>query len=362
MVIHLLGDRRHLVEEVDRADEVLRLDLTDDRVTLTLPPRALPEALLDLLIAQKWHGVPVRIASLVPSATELLFALGLRESVVAVTHECDFPPPASDLPHLTRTVIPDGLGPGEIDRAVRERTEAGLALYELDAEALARLGPDLIVTQAVCEVCAVSFDDVRAVAARIPSHPEVISLDPSTLAEVLADVGRLGEATGATAPARRLERGARDRIEAVREAVSGAEAPAVAALEWLDPPFAGGHWVPEMVGLAGGTDALGRAGERSRVVEWAEVEAAAPEAVVCMPCGYDAVRSAREARDRRDRLDRIGATRLAAVDAAAYFSRPGPRLVDGVELLAHILHPDRVAAPPPGRWIPLDAGSPQAVG
>jgi iron complex transport system substrate-binding protein len=297
----------------------------------------------------------MRIASLVPSATELLFALGLGQSVVGVTHECDFPPAAARLPHLTRTVIPDGLDAAGIDRAVRERTERGEALYELDARALERLDPELIVTQAVCEVCAVSFDDVRTVAADLPSQPRVISLDPTTLGEVLADVGPLGEVADASDAGSRLGEELNARLEAVRSAVDGAARPRVAAIEWLDPPFAGGHWVPEMVELAGGTDVLGTAGGRSRTVEWDELESARPDVVVCMPCGYDAERSALEARDHRDRLGAVGVSRIVAVDAAAYFSRPGPRLVDGVELLAHLLHPERVAPPPPGRFLEVEA-------
>jgi iron complex transport system substrate-binding protein len=303
----------------------------------------------------------VRIASLVPSATELLFALGLGDSVVAVTHECDFPPPARELPHLTRTVIPAGLTAADIDRAVRERTERGEALYELDADRLAALDPDLIVTQAVCEVCAVSFDDVKAVAGRLPSRPPVVSLDPSTLADVLADVERLGAAADAAAEAERLLGDLRTRVERVRAAVAGARRPRVAAIEWLDPPFVAGHWVPEMIALAGGVDALGRAGEKSRTVGWDEVRASDPEVVVCMPCGYDAERSALEANDHRRELTPLGADRIVAVDAAAYFSRPGPRLVEGVELLADVLHPGRVPDPPDGRALALDAGAAQAV-
>jgi iron complex transport system substrate-binding protein len=303
----------------------------------------------------------VRIASLVPSATELLFALGLGESVVGVTHECDFPAAARSLPHLTRTVIPPGLDAAGIDRAVRERTESGEALYELDADCLAALDPELIVTQAVCAVCAVSFDDVTAVATGLPSRPQVISLDPSTLAGVLADVERLGTATGAAAAGKRLVADAHARLERVRDAVAGAHRPRVAAIEWLDPPFVGGHWVPEMVALAGGRDELGRQGEKSRVLDWDEIAASRPEVVVCMPCGYDAERSAHEASDHRERLAGLGADRLVAVDAAAYFSRPGPRLVDGVELLAHVLHPDRVVPPTPGRTVTLDAGTAEAV-
>jgi iron complex transport system substrate-binding protein len=295
----------------------------------------------------------VRIASLVPSATELLFALGLGDRVAAVTHECDYPPGVEQLPHLTRSVIPDGLEPAEVDAAVRERTSRGEALYELDAEKLAELDVDLIVTQAVCEVCAVSFDDVRAVAERLPTQPDVISLDPSTLGEVLADIPRLAEAAGVPEAGERLADELGKRLEAVERAVEGARRPRVAALEWLDPVFIGGHWVPQMIELAGGEDVLGLPGEKSRTAEWSEVEAAAPEVVVSMPCGYYAEQAAAETMRWRRHLDLLGA-RVFAVDAAAYFSRPGPRLVEGVELLGHLLHPDLVPAPPTRRSIELD--------
>jgi iron complex transport system substrate-binding protein len=287
----------------------------------------------------------MRIASLVPSSTEMLFELGLGGDVVAVTHECDWPPPASSLPHLTSTVVPEGLSAAEIDRAVRETVAAGRPLYELDRERLEQQAPDLIVTQAVCEVCAVSYDDVVAVAATLPSHPRVLSLDPMSLGEVLSDFERLAGAAGVPDHGRRLRAEADRRIDAVRSAVSGAPRPGVAALEWLDPPFIGGHWVPEMIDLAGGRDVLGRAGQRSRTVPWEEIEAAEPDVALAMPCGYDAPRSAEEARLYADRLDSLGADRVVAVDASAYFSRPGPRLVTGIELLAHILHPDVARAP-----------------
>lgn len=279
----------------------------------------------------------VRIASLVPSATESLFALGLGETVVGVTHECDYPPAAPELPHLTRSVIPEGLAAGDIDRAVRERTGKGEALYELDAHLLAELGPDLIVTQALCAVCAVSVDDVRAVAETLPSRPEVLALDPTTLGEVLADVRRLGEAAGAEDDAEALLEEAADRLDAVRARVEHARRPRVAALEWLDPVFVGGHWVPQMIELAGGDDILGLPGERSRTATWEEVAASEPDVVVAMPCGYDAAGARAEAEAHRERLDAVGG-RVECVDAAAYFSRPGPRLVDGVELLADLLH------------------------
>lgn len=285
------------------------------------------------------------IASLVPSATEMLAALGLLDRVVAVTHECDHPPEAASKPHLTRTVIPDGLTSAEIDAEVKRVTGEGRALYELDEELLERLGPGLVVTQAVCEVCAVAYDDVQAVAARLPSRPEVISLDPETLEDVLADVGRLGEAAGVAEDARALERSLRDRLDRVREAVAGAERPRVLGLEWLEPPFAGGHWIPEMIEIAGGADPVAKPGDRSRELSWEELAAAGPDAVVVMPCGWDERRAVQEAGEHRERLDSLGASRMWAVDAAASYSRPGPRLVDGTELLAHLLHPDRVEAP-----------------
>ena len=287
----------------------------------------------------------MRIASLVPSATEMLFALGLGDQVVAVTHECDYPPEAAGKPHLTRSLVPAGLSAGEIDVAVRSLTSEGRHLYELDEPALAELEVDLIVTQAVCEVCAVSYDDVVAVAERLASRPRVVSLDPSNLAEVLADVPRLGEAAGVADRAARLRADLGRRLETVRRAVEGAARPTVLALEWLDPPFIGGHWVPEMIEIAGGENVLGVAGRKSRTAEWDEIAAAKPEVVVAMPCGWDARQARSEVEGHAREVAAVGADRIWAVDAAASFSRPGPRLVEGTELLAHLLHPDRVDAP-----------------
>ena len=287
----------------------------------------------------------MRIASLVPSATEMLFALGLGEQVVAVTHECDYPPEAATKPHLTRSLVPEGLSAGEIDAEVRRLTGAGRHLYELDESTLAELDVDLIVTQAVCEVCAVSYDDVVAVAARLPSRPRVLSLDPSNLGEVIADIGRLGEAAGVHDRAYALRGELELRLHDVREAVAGAERPKVLALEWLDPPFIGGHWVPEMIEIAGGRDALGVAGEKSRTAEWDEILRCGADVVVGMPCGWDAVQARDEVEAHAERVGALGARDIWAVDAAASFSRPGPRLVEGTELLAHLLHPDRVDAP-----------------
>ena len=287
----------------------------------------------------------MRIASLVPSATEMLFALGLGDQVVAVTHECDYPPEAAGQRHLTRSLVPEGLSAGEIDAEVRRLTGEGRHLYELDEPALRELEVDLIATQAVCEVCAVSYDDVVAVAGRLPTHPRVISLDPSNLDEVLADVPRLGEIAGFSDRADALHDELASRLAAVREAVAGATRPKVLALEWLDPPFIGGHWVPEMIAIAGGEDTLGIPGAKSRTAEWDELAASSPDVVVAMPCGWDASRARAEVDAHSAEVAAIGAGRVWTVDAAATFSRPGPRLVEGTELLAHLFHPDRVDAP-----------------
>lgn len=287
----------------------------------------------------------MRIVSLVPSATEMLFALGLGEGVVGVTHECDYPAAASELPQLTRTVLPPGLSAGEIDAAVKEVIGEGRALYTLDEEKLANLAPDLIVTQAVCEVCAVSYDDVVEVAARMPSRPRVVQQDPSALGEVLDDVTRLGEVAGIEGRAGELRRGFEARLEAVRTAVEEEPRLRVLALEWLDPPFLGGHWIPEMIEIAGGEDVAGRSGQKSPRVEWTDLDSLDPDVVVSMPCGWYLEESREQALQHADRLEALGAARVYAVDAASTFSRPGPRLVDGVELLAHLLHPDKVVPP-----------------
>jgi iron complex transport system substrate-binding protein len=286
----------------------------------------------------------VRIISLVPHATELLFALGLGDEVIAVTHECDHPPRALTLPRVTRDALPAGLSSGEIDAAVRERTAAGQSIYELDEELVRGLAPDLIVTQALCPVCAVSYEDVAALAERMPSPPRVIALDPHTLGETLADVRTLAEATGRRDAGVALIARSAGRIDRVKLAVRGAERPRVAALEWFDPIFVAGHWTPQLIALAGGEDVLGAAGEPSETASWEAVAAAAPQIVLAMPCGYDAPRARAEALAHAGRLRELGAERVVAVDAAAYFSRPGPRLLDGLELLAHVLHPDLAPA------------------
>jgi iron complex transport system substrate-binding protein len=289
----------------------------------------------------------VRIVSLVPSATETLFALGLDDEVIAVTHECDWPPEAAERPRITRDLIEPGMSAAQIDAAVRERTERGESIYGLDSDLLVDLEPDLIVTQALCTVCAVSHDDVRAIVEeRLAGMPLVLSLDPHTMGEVLGDVRTLAEATGRRDEGVALVHDASTRIDRVRLAVHGSRRPRVAALEWLDPPFVAGHWTPQLVDYAGGEDVLGMAGEPSEVTTWETVAAADPDVVVVMPCGYDAPRARAEAETYRERLDSLGAGQVVAVEASAYFSRPGPRIVDGLELLAWLLHSDRFPEPP----------------
>jgi iron complex transport system substrate-binding protein len=287
----------------------------------------------------------MRIASLVPSATEMLYALGLGDSVVAVTHECDYPPEARSLPHLTKTVLRPNLSAAEIDREVKARVAEGRALYELDEELLERLAPDLIVTQAVCAVCAVSFEDVLEVSARLSSRPRVLQQDPSTLGEMLEDVIRLGEAAAVPRQAHELRGELEGRLATVRAAVSGTALPRVIALEWLDPPYVGGHWIPEMISIAGGEDVAGPPGLKSPEVSWGELSGLNPDVVIAMPCGWYVDGARTQALEYWFRIEELGPQRVFAVDAASTFSRPGPRLVDGVELLGHLLHPDLVDAP-----------------
>jgi iron complex transport system substrate-binding protein len=268
----------------------------------------------------------MRIVSLVPSATETLFALGVGSEVTAVTHECDYPADVVNLPKVTRDVIGPGLAPDEIDRAVRT----------------------LIVTQALCSVCAVSVDDVRAIAERMDPVPQIVSLDPHTLGEVLGDVRTLAQATDSKDAGVSLVQDAAARIDRVRLAVRGASPVRVALLEWLDPVYVGGHWVPQLIEYAGGVDLFGMVGEPSEQRSWQEVAAVRPQVVVVAPCGYDVERAYQEATEYEDELMELGAEKIVVADAAAWFSRPGPRLVDGLEWLAHALHPDRVPVPPGG--------------
>ncbi|HEX5917333.1 MAG TPA: cobalamin-binding protein [Nocardioides sp.] len=283
----------------------------------------------------------MRIVSLIPSATEILFAVGAGDDVVGVTFECDHPPAARERRVVSTSAMPEGLSPREIDDFVAASLAAGEDLYRLDAGALAELDADLVVTQDLCAVCAVDVDTVDEALGFLGCRAEVATLDPHTLDDVLASITRVGRLTGRDEQAAAVVAGLETRLRAVGDLVAGRDRPHVLVLEWTDPPFAPGHWIPEMVTLAGGEPALGVAGTRSGRLTWDEAAASRPDVVVCAPCGFDLEGGAALARDVRDRFPGVP---VWAVDADAHFARPGPRLVDGVEVLAGILHPEVVAA------------------
>ncbi|HYO40668.1 MAG TPA: ABC transporter substrate-binding protein [Nocardioidaceae bacterium] len=281
----------------------------------------------------------MRIVSLLPSTTEILFDLGAGDQVVGVTFECDHPAEARERAIVSTSAMPEGLAPAEIDAFVADALRRGEDLYHLDEGALAGLDADLVVTQDLCAVCAVDVSVVDDALAHLGCTAEVLTIDPHTLEEVLASVSTLGKATGTEAAAEDLLRWLRRRLADVVRRTAFRPRRRTLVLEWTDPPFAPGHWVPEMVELAGGVSVLGTAGEKSFRVDWGSVREAAPEVVVCAPCGYGLDRSVGLAED----VVRSGAlpdgVPVWAVDANASFARPGPRLVDGVEALAGILHP-----------------------
>ena len=278
----------------------------------------------------------MRIVTLLPSATEIVCALGLREALVGRSHECDHPPGVSDLPPVSLARIDsDALASAEIDAAVAGALERGEQLYAIDEATLATLRPDVVITQTLCRVCAVEGDGVRTALRARGLPAEVIELEPADIAGVLASVVMLGDRLGAAPAAARLVAEARERIEAVRAAVKDRPHPAVFVAEWTDPPFAAGHWVPEMVEIGGGREVLGRTGQPSFRTSWADVRARAPAVAIVAPCGYDLERSTSEAALVAAELP---SARVVPVDANAHFSRPGPRVVDGIELVAEILH------------------------
>ena len=281
----------------------------------------------------------MRIVSLLPSSTEILFDLGVGDQVVGVTFECDHPKEARSRTIVSTSAMPEGLSSKEIDDFVTAAMHRGDDLYHLDEGALSGLDADLVVTQDLCAVCAVDVSVVDDALAHLGCTADVLTIDPHTLDEVLASVLTIGRATGAVAAGEALVRDLRARIDAVRRAVADRVRPRVLLLEWTDPPFAPGHWVPEMVTVAGGVPTLGRAGEKSWRVDWDEVRASDPEVVVCAPCGYDLAGAVGLAEDLK-RSGVLPALPIWAVDANASFARPGPRLVDGIEALAAILHDD----------------------
>ncbi len=289
------------------------------------------------------HTGPVRILSLLPSATEIVYALGLQDELVGVTHECNWPREAMAKRAVTASALPPGAAPAEVDRMVSESLAGGAPVYRLDESAVRELRPDLILSQDLCAVCAVPSGHVDRALDALGCSAQVLSLDPSSLDDVLDCVVRVGEVTGSMDRARSVVEGLRRRLGAVEEAVTGLPRPRVFALEWSDPPFNGGHWVPEMIERAGGQPVLASCGAPSVRIEWEQVADAAPDIVVFMPCGYDLGEASREARNIICRPELAGARALFALDASSYCSRPGPRLVDGVELLASALHPGSIS-------------------
>jgi iron complex transport system substrate-binding protein len=303
----------------------------------------------------------MRIVSLIPSATEILFALGLGDEICGVSHECDFPAEARTKRVVVHPRIPDGLSAGEIERRVREYVARGESLYIVDAAALAELDADLIITQDLCHVCAATPDDLAAALNGLARMPRILTLDPQSLADVYANVRLVAEAAGCAPEADRVVGALESRVATVERAVAGRARPRVLCLEWLDPPYPGGHWVPEMVEYAGGIDVLGRVRVPSTPVAWDAVLATQPDIAVIMPCGYGSEKAASEytaaplPKGWAD-LPAVRAGRVFCVDGSSYYSRSGPRLVDGIEILAALIHPecaDKIVPAPAGAIAPL---------
>ncbi len=295
--------------------------------------------------------IAMRICSLLPSSTEIDFAVGLGDQLAGVTHECDYPAEAASKPAVTRSLIDhSGSSGAEIHRHVSEAVHAGSSIYALDQALLERIDPGLVLTQELCDVCAVSYGDVQHAVRLLPSNGDnertVLSLEPTTLGGILDTIASVGEATGAVERAAEVTTALRRRIGAVEATAAGADRrPRVFALEWLDPPFIGGHWVPEMIRLAGGTDGLGREGHPSVQAAWEDIAAYDPEVVILMPCGYHL----EECLDEFSKtpmppewngLTAVRNSEVYVVDGSSFYNRPGPRVVDGLEILAEILHPD----------------------
>ena len=287
----------------------------------------------------------IPIVSLLPSATEIVCELGLGDQLVGVTHECDYPPFVRKLPKVTRTLIPHDASSRDIDALVRERLKTQRALYTLDIPTLERLRPELIVTQALCDVCAVAEAEVTAAACMLPGRPKVVNLEPMRLVEVFACLRLVGEAAGVSRRASEVVARLQARVAAVENRTRGiADRPRVVLLEWIDPPFCSGHWSPELVRLAGGIEVIGQEAQPSRTTAWHEIIRADPEVLFIACCGFNAERTRQDlpilaAYPGFDSLSCVRSGRVYLVDGNAYFSRPGPRLVDSLEILAHALHP-----------------------
>ena len=289
----------------------------------------------------------MRICSLVPGATEIAFALGLGDQIVGVTHECDYPPDAKRKTVLVHSAIDQArMSAGEIDRKVGELLQAGKGLYQLDVAALRAADPDVILTQGLCEVCALDYTEVVEAAAQLPRQAKIISLNPHCLSDILDDIRRVGQVAERQSAAAKLVEGLRQRIEIVGHREPDYR-PRVVCLEWFEPLYSAGHWAPEMVALAGGIDVLGRQGEPSARIEWRQVVEARPDVILLMPCGFDVRRTVKESTPLRtlpgwNELPAVRSGNVFALNGNAYFSRPGPRLVNGLEILARIIHPESV--------------------
>ena len=300
----------------------------------------------------------MRIVSLLPSATEIVSTLGLTESLVGISHDCDFPPEIRTRPILSEAIVTTDLPSGVIETQIRGQVHRGKSVYHLDEAQLAQLRPNLILTQELCQVCAPSYTLVKRAAKLLAAETKIASLEPRGLDDILDNILLVGDLTDTGERARAVVQELRRRIEHVRDVV-GRLRPTVVCIEWLDPIYVAGHWIPEMVEIAGGRDVLGKAGEPSFLVEWDDVLEAAPDVVVVMPCGFDVPRTRQEITlltNRRgwNRLPAVRDGRVYLTDATAYFNRPGPRIVTGLEILAQILHPDAFqAATPLDGYTPL---------
>jgi iron complex transport system substrate-binding protein len=294
----------------------------------------------------------IRIVSLLPSATEIVCALGLEDALVGITHECDFPASVADKPRLTASRIShQTMSSAEIDHAVRSQLDGHGSIYDLDEEKLRSLRPDLIITQELCDVCAVSYKTVRQAARMSETDVRVVSLEPKTISDIFDNILAVGELTGKVAEAENIVSDSASTLGKLAEALNNIERrPRTLMLEWLEPAFAPGHWVPEQVAAAGGDPAFGQPGERSTVTTGQEIEAYAPEVIVLIPCGYykeDILNALPRAKlpDCWPRLPAVKNDQVWAVDATSYFSRPGPRVVEGAEILGRILHPEVFGVP-----------------
>lgn len=289
----------------------------------------------------------MRIASLLPGATEIAYALGLGDQIVGVTHECNYPHDAKQKRIVVRSGIDSTCLSGlEIDRKVAELLQAGKGLYTIDEQAFIAAAPDIILTQGLCDVCALDYNDVVNASELLPHAPKIISLNPHSFTDILEDILRVGAATNCETDAEALVRGLRQRIDRVGHREPDYR-PRVVCLEWFEPLYVAGHWVPEMVALAGGHDVLGRIGEPSFKVDWSRVLDAKPDVILLMPCGFDVRRTVKESTPLRrlegwNDLPAAKANNVYALNGNAYFSRPGPRLVNGLEILARVIHPESV--------------------